>query len=40
MTTKDITSDIKQGGEASPVAKCVPVASQGESKIYVEYETT
>lgn len=39
MTTKDITIDIKQGVEASPVAKCVQVASQFESKIYVEYET-
>ena len=38
MTTKDITIDIKQGVEASP-AKCVQVASQFESKIYVEYET-
>lgn len=39
MTTKDITIDIKQGAEVSPVAKCVQVASQFESKIYVEYET-
>ena len=39
MTTKDITIDIKQGVEASPVAKCVQVASQFESNIYVEYET-
>ena len=38
MTTKDITIDIKQGVEASPVAKCVQVASQFESKIYVEYK--
>jgi phosphotransferase system HPr (HPr) family protein len=39
MTTKDITIDIKQGVEVSPVAKCVQVASQFKSKIYVEYET-
>ena len=39
MTTKDITIEIQQGVEASPVAKCVQVASQFESKIYVEYET-
>ena len=39
MTTKDITIEIKQGTETSPVAKCVQVASQFESKIYVEYET-
>ena len=38
MTTKDITIDIKQGVEASPVAKCVQVASQFESNIYVEVE--
>lgn len=39
MTTKDVTIEIQQGVEASPVAKCVQVASQFESKIYVEYET-
>ena len=39
MTTKDITIEIKQGAEVSPVAKCVQVASQFESKIYVEYDT-
>lgn len=39
MTTKDITIEVKQGIETSPVAKCVQVASQFESKIYVEYET-
>lgn len=39
MTTKDITIEIQQGVEASPVAKCVQVASQFESKIYVEYDT-
>lgn len=39
MTTKDITIEIQQGIEASPVAKCVQVASQFESKIYVEYDT-
>ena len=38
MTTKDIMIDIKQGVEASPVAKCVQVASQFESNIYVEVE--
>lgn len=39
MTTRDVTIEIKQGMETSPVAKCVQVASQFESKIYVEYET-
>lgn len=39
MTTRDVTIEIKQGIDASPVAKCVQVASQFESKIYVEYET-
>lgn len=39
MTTKDITIEIQQGFEASPVAKCVQVASQFESQIYFEYET-
>ena len=39
MTTKDITIEIQQGMETSPVAKCVQVASQFESKIYMEFET-
>ena len=39
MTTRDVTIEITQGTDASPVAKCVQVASQFESKIYVEYET-
>lgn len=39
MTTRDVTIDIKQGADTSPVAKCVQVASQFESKIYVEFET-
>ncbi len=39
MTTKNITIEIPQGMEASPVAKCVQVASQFESKIYVEFDT-
>ena len=39
MTTKDITIEIQQNMDTSPVAKCVQVASQFESKIYVEYET-
>lgn len=39
MTTKDITIEVQQNTGASPVAKCVQVASQFESKIYVEYET-
>lgn len=39
MTTKDITIEVQQKAEASPVAKCVQVASQFESKIYIEYET-
>lgn len=39
MTTKDVTIEIKQGTETSPVAKCVQVASQFVSKIYVELDT-
>lgn len=39
MTTKDVTIEVKQGADISPVAKCVQVASQFESKIYVEFET-
>ena len=37
MTTKDITIGIQTGLEARPVAVCVQVASQFDSKIYVEY---
>lgn len=36
MTTKNITVQIKSGVEARPVAVLVQVASQYESKIYVE----
>ena len=39
MPTRDVTIGIKQGAETSPVAKCVQVASQFESRIYVEFET-
>lgn len=39
MTIKDITVDVPQGMEISPVAKCVQIASQFESKIYFERET-
>lgn len=39
MTTRDVTIEIKQGTETSPVAKCVQVASQFVSKIYVEFDT-
>ena len=39
MTTRDVTIEVKQGVEVSPVAKCVQVASQFESKIYVEFDT-
>lgn len=39
MTTKDITIEVRQNTDASPVAKCVQVASQFESKIYMEFET-
>lgn len=39
MTTRDVTIEIKQGAETSPVAKCVQVASQFVSKIYVEFDT-
>ena len=39
MTTRDVTIEIKQGTETSPVAKCVQVASQLASKIYVEFDT-
>ena len=35
MTTRDVTIEIKQGSDVSPVAKCVQVASQFTSKIYV-----
>ena len=38
MTTRDVTIEIKQGSDVSPVAKCVQVASQFESNIYVEVE--
>ena len=36
MITKDVTIDIKQATDASPVAKCVQLASQFKSKIYIE----
>ena len=36
MTTRDVTIEIKQGSDVSPVAKCVQVASQFNSEIYVE----
>lgn len=36
MTTRNITVKIKSGLEARPVAVLVQVASQYESKIYVE----
>lgn len=39
MTVRDITIEVDKGAETSPVAKCVQVASQFESKIYVEFET-
>ena len=39
MTTKDVTIEVEQSMEASPVAKCVQVASQFESKIYMECDT-
>ena len=39
MTVRNVTIDIKQDADVSPVAKCVQVASQFESKIYVEYAT-
>ncbi|MCR5736254.1 MAG: HPr family phosphocarrier protein [Eubacterium sp.] len=39
MTTRDITIEVQNGVEVSPVAKCVQVASQFESKIYVERDT-
>ena len=39
MTTRDITIEVQSGVEVSPVAKCVQVASQFESKIYVERDT-
>ena len=38
MTTKDITIEVSQGMDTSPVAKCVQVASQFESSIYIEYD--
>ena len=39
MTTRDITIEVQSGVEVSPVAICVQVASQFESKIYVERDT-
>lgn len=39
MTTKDITIEVEQNMDISPVAKCVQVASQFESKIYFEHES-
>lgn len=39
MTTKNITIEVQQNMDTSPVAKCVQVASQFVSKIYVEFET-
>ncbi len=39
MISKDMTIEIKTGLEARPVAVFVQVASQFESKIYVEYES-
>ena len=39
MTTRDVTIEVKNGTEVSPVAKCVQVASQFVSKIYVEFDT-
>ena len=38
MTTKNITISVEQNMDVSPVAKCVQVASQFASSIYVEYE--
>lgn len=38
MTTKDITIEVEQNVDISPVAKCVQVASRFESKIYFEHE--
>ena len=38
MTTKNITIGVEQNMDVSPVAKCVQVASQFASSIYVEYE--
>ena len=40
MITKDVTIDIKQATDASPVAKCVQLASQFKSKIYIENGAT
>lgn len=39
MTTKNVTIEVNQGAGASPVAKCVQLASQFESKIYIEQDT-
>ena len=38
MMTKDVTINIETGLEARPVAQLVQVASQFESKIYLEVE--
>ena len=40
MITKDVTIDIKQATDASPVAKCVQLASQFKSKIYIDNGAT
>lgn len=40
MTTKNVTVKIKSGLEARPVAVLVQMASQYESKIYVESGTS
>ncbi len=39
MTTRNITIEVQNGIDVSPVAKCVQVASQFESKIYMEHDT-
>ena len=39
MTSKSVVIDVKNSGDASPVAKCVQVANKYESKIYIECDT-
>lgn len=38
MTAKEVTIQIPEGQDISPVAKVVQIASQYESKIYIEAE--
>lgn len=39
MITRSIKVEVQNGIDVSPVAKCVQVASQFESRIYIEHDT-